>query len=85
MNARTVFSVLEETVAQQGPAPALHQPIGGGKYQIYTWTDYRQAVIEIGLGLADMGVAHGDICAIQSETRAEFYLVDLAIMAIGGS
>ncbi len=83
MNARTVFSVLEETVAQQGPAPALHQPIGGGKYQTYTWTDYRQAVIEIALGLADLGVSHGDIVAIQMETRAEFYLVDTAIMAIG--
>ncbi len=83
MSARTVFSVLEETVAQQGPAPALHQPVGGGKYKTYSWTDYRAAVMEIALGLADMGVAHGDIVAIQSETRAEFYLVDVAIMAMG--
>ena len=72
MNARTVFSVLEETVAQQGAAAALHQPKGGGKYTIYSWMDYRTAVIEIAVGLADLGVAHGDIVAIQSETRAEF-------------
>jgi len=83
MSARTVFTVLEETVAQQGSAPALHQPKGDGKYTVYTWNDYRTAVIEIGLGLADLGVVHGDIVAIQSETRAEFYLVDLAIMSIG--
>ena len=78
-----MFSVLEETVAQQGKAAALHQPKGGGKYIIYTWTDYRTAVMEIALGLADLGVVHGDIVAIQSETRAEFYLADMAIMAIG--
>ncbi len=83
MNARTVFSVLEETVAQQGAAAALHQPKGGGKYTIYSWMEYRTAVIEIALGLADLGVAHGDIVAIQSETRAEFYLADMAIMSIG--
>ena len=83
MSARTVFTVLEETVAQQGSAPALHQPKGDGKYTVYTWNDYRTAVIEIALGLADLGVVHGDIVAIQSETRAEFYLVDLAIMSIG--
>jgi long-chain acyl-CoA synthetase len=83
MNARTVFSVLEETVAQQGPSPALHQPIGGGQYTTFTWTEYRAAVIEIALGLADLGVTHGQIVAIQSETRAEFYLVDMAIMSIG--
>ncbi len=83
MNARTVFTVLEETVAQQGAAAALHQPKGGGKYTVYSWLDYRAAVIEIGLGLADLGVAHGDIVAIQSETRAEFYLADMAIMSIG--
>ncbi len=83
MNARTVYSVLEETVAQRGPAPALHQPAGGGQYTVYTWTQYRAAVIEIALGLANLGVRKGDIVAIQSETRAEFYLVDVAIMSIG--
>lgn len=83
MNARTVFTVLEETVAQQGAAPALHQPKGGGKYTVYSWNDYRAAVVEMALGLADLGVVHGDIVAIQSETRAEFYLADLAIMSIG--
>ncbi|MBY0507599.1 MAG: long-chain fatty acid--CoA ligase [Bryobacteraceae bacterium] len=83
MHARTVFTVLEETVAQQGNAPALHQPKGGGKYTVYTWNDYRTAVVELGVGLAGLGVKHGDIVAIQSETRAEFYLADLAIMSIG--
>ena len=78
-----MFSVLEDTVAQQGAAAALHQPKGGGKYTIYSWNDYRTAVIEIALGLADLGVAHGDIVAIQSETRAEFYLADMAIMSMG--
>ncbi len=83
MNARTVFTVLEETVAQQGAKPALHQPKGNGKYTVYSWTEYRDAVIEIAVGLADLGVGHGDMVAIQSETRAEFYLADMGIMAMG--
>lgn len=83
MGARTIYSVLETSAQTYGNAPALHQPIGKGKYQTYSWSEYKQAVEEIACGLRRLGVGKGDIVALYSETRAEFYLADLGIMANG--
>ena len=83
MSSRTVYSVLEEAARKHGKHPALHQPLGNGKYQSYSWIEYKQAVEEIACGLRRFGIAQGDIVALQSETRAEFYLADLGIMAAG--
>ncbi|MBV8817503.1 MAG: AMP-binding protein, partial [Acidobacteriaceae bacterium] len=83
MSERTVFRVLEETAEKHPDLPALHQPLGKGKYQSYTWKDYRDAAQEIACGLHALGVAKGDIVTNFSETRAEFYLADLGIMAMG--
>jgi long-chain acyl-CoA synthetase len=85
MNLRTIYQVLEETTAREGAKPALHQPTpkGDGRYVIYTWTDFRDIAREIALGLRSLGVQKGDIVAIYSETRAEFYLVDIGVMANG--
>jgi long-chain acyl-CoA synthetase len=86
--ARSVFQVLHETVQQQGDRPALHQPKGGkgntGQYTVYSWTDYRAIVMEVACGLHQLGVSRGDVVALQSETRAEFYFADLGVMAMGG-
>lgn len=86
MSFTTVFSVLEQTAAKHGKAAALHQPLHGTKptqYRTYSWIEYRDAVIEIACGLRKLGVKPGDIVAIYSETRAEFYLADLGVMASG--
>lgn len=84
---RSVFTVLEETARRHGNALALHQPTGakdGTGYRTYSWTDWLQISRELALGLYSLGLRKGDIACILSETRAEFYLVDLAIMGIGG-
>ena len=86
MPLRTVFQVLEETVTAHGTKPALKQPIPGErgkKYRTWTWNEHREAVEKIALGLDSLGIRKGDVVATCSETRAEFYLVDLAIMSIG--
>src|SRR5216683_3116702 len=86
MNPRTVFQVLEDSAARYGKAIALHQPVHNGdqrKYQTYTWQEYRQAVLEIAAGLRAIGIQKGDIVALDSETRAEFYLSDIGVMANG--
>ena len=83
MLARTVYTMLEDTAALHGARPALHQPIGGGKYRVYIWSEVRDLVRWTAVGLSTMGIAKGDIVALQSETRAEFYLADLAVMASG--
>jgi long-chain acyl-CoA synthetase len=89
MSERTVFTVLDQTADRHGDRAALQQPLGASgsglkdKYRTYTWNEYRQIVREIAVGLRVIGVAKGDIVALQSETRAEFYLADLGVMSSG--
>ncbi len=81
-----MYRVLEETAAQFGSALALHQPyLEGGKKKYRTWTfhQYKVAAEEIAAGLRSLGVGKGDVVALDSETRAEFYLSDLGILTNG--
>ncbi|HTS78112.1 MAG TPA: long-chain fatty acid--CoA ligase [Bryobacteraceae bacterium] len=83
MRARTVYAVLESTANAHPSNAALHQPLGGGKYRAWTWREYLDWVRQIAVGLRAMGVRKGDIVALESETRAEFYLADLGVMTAG--
>jgi long-chain acyl-CoA synthetase len=83
MKARTVYTVLEETAAKYPEKAALHQPLGGGKYRTWTWREYRDTVQQIAVGIRELGVQKGSIVALQSETRAEFYLTDIGVMTSG--
>ncbi len=84
MGPRTVYTMLKESVAAYGSAAALHQPVGG-KYETYTWPQYETAVREIAAGLRQLGIRKGDIVALGSETRVEFYLADIGIMTTGAA
>lgn len=87
MPGRTVFTVLEETASQFGDAIALYQPSGSKEnkgYRTYSWNDWLRNSREIALGLRTLGLGKGEIVCILSETRVEFYLVDLGIMGAGG-
>ena len=87
MPGRTVFTVLEETASQFGNAIALYQPTGSKEnkgYRTYSWNDWLRNSRDIALGLRALGLSKGDIVCILSETRVEFYLVDLGIMGAGG-
>jgi long-chain acyl-CoA synthetase len=78
-----MYAVLEQAAQRYGNAPALYQPVGQGQYQTYSWVEYKCAVQEIACGLRKLGIGKGDVVAIHAETRAEFYLADLGIMANG--
>ncbi len=87
MPGRNVFTVLRETARLQGDHASLHQPIGSKakrEYQVYSWNDWARISREIAVGLKTLGLAKGEIVCVLSETRAEFYLVDIGIMAGGG-
>jgi long-chain acyl-CoA synthetase len=86
MALRTVFTVLDEAAAKFGSQAALHQPYssqGRTRYRTWSWTEYRDAAREIACGLRRLGLVRGDIVALASETRAEFYLADIGVMAAG--
>ncbi len=52
------------------------QPPGG--YLTYSWNQYLRAAEEIAAGLRSLGIGKGDMVALNSETRLEFYLAELA-------
>ena len=83
--ARTLTQVLEETARAHGSAIALRQPSDSapGGYLTHTWNEYRDAAGEIAAGLDALGVAKGDVVALNSETRLEFYLADFGILGNG--
>ena len=83
MTPRTLYQVLAETARVHGDAPALRQPAPDGSYLVYSWNQYRQAAEEIAAGLRSLGIAKGDVVALNSETRLEFYLADLGILTNG--
>jgi long-chain acyl-CoA synthetase len=83
VRVKTVWGVLETTAAAYPDRIALQQPAGGGKYRAWTWREYAGTVRQIAVGLRAAGVNKGDMVALQSETRAEFYLADQAVMACG--
>jgi long-chain acyl-CoA synthetase len=80
---RTLWTVLDGTAARYPDSPALQQPTGDGHYRTWTYGQYRDTVREVAVGLRSFGVAAGEIVGLQSETRAEFYLADLAVMSAG--
>ncbi len=84
-NARTLTQVLEETARVHGDSPALRQPSDAapGGYVVYSWNEYLKAADEISAGLDALGVAKGDVVALDSETRLEFYIADLGILGNG--
>ena len=82
MPSRTVYQVLVEAAHSHGDAPALRQPADSG-YTTYSWKQYQRAVEEIAAGLHALGLRKGDVVALNSETRLEFYLADLGVMTNG--
>jgi len=79
---RTLYQVLAESARRYGDAPALRQPAGQG-YLTLSWKQYLAAAEEVAAGLRDLGIGKGDIVCLNSETRLEFYVADLGILANG--
>ena len=83
---RTLFQVLEQSALAHGDASALYEPVtqdGARGWKPWSWNEYRRAAEEIAAGLRSLGIGKGDIVALDSETRLEFYLADLGIVANG--
>ena len=85
MPARTLYQVLTETARQYGDATALRQPWGLEPYRTLSWNQYQRAAEEIAAGLRELGIGNGEIVALNSETRLEFYLADLGIVTNGSA
>ncbi len=70
MKPRTVYTVLEETAQAHPNRTALQQPMGGGKYKSWTWSEYRDTVRQVAVGLrADRHRERGDCRAAIRDSR----------------
>jgi long-chain acyl-CoA synthetase len=83
---RTVYGLFIQAAQTYGNQPALYYQVHGqGKreWRNLSWLEYKQAVEEVAAGLHALGVFHGDIVALDSETRLEFYLADAGVIVAG--
>ncbi len=80
---RTVYRMLRTAAETWGARPALHQPSGKGAYRSWSWRQYERTAAWVAGALRASGIRKGDVVGLASETRAEFYLADLGIMAAG--
>jgi long-chain acyl-CoA synthetase len=78
-----VWTVLDATASKYPERAALQQPQGNGAYRTWTWRAYRDTVRQLAVGLRAIGLQKGDFVGLASETRAEFYLADIAVMSAG--
>lgn len=86
MSDRTVYGLFIHAAQSFGQLPALHfQSLSEGKreWRSLSWLEYKRAVEEVAAGLHSLGVRHGDVVALDSETRLEFYLADGGILVAG--
>ncbi|QUX30722.1 long-chain fatty acid--CoA ligase [Nocardiopsis akebiae] len=77
-------------VAESPDSEAFSYPLPGAsgtpeKWETLTWSQTRDRVRDIALGLHDLGVTPQARCAIASSTRVEWILADLAVLCAGGA
>ncbi|APC36680.1 long-chain fatty acid--CoA ligase [Nocardiopsis dassonvillei] len=77
-------------VAESPDSEAFSYPLPGAsgtpeKWETLTWSQTRDRVRDIALGLHDLGVTPQARCAIVSSTRVEWILADMAVLCAGGA
>ncbi|WP_285728657.1 long-chain fatty acid--CoA ligase [Nocardiopsis sp. ATB16-24] len=87
---RSVPGMFLSRVAESGDAEAFSHPVpdpGGAPetWETLTWSQTRDRVRDLALGLHSLGVTSQARCAIVSSTRIEWILADLAVLCAGGA
>ncbi|WP_160051571.1 long-chain fatty acid--CoA ligase [Nocardiopsis sp. FR26] len=75
-------------VAESGDAAAFTHPVpdgGSETWEQLTWSQTRDRVRDLALGLHALGVTPQARCAIVSSTRIEWILADMAVLCAGGA
>jgi long-subunit acyl-CoA synthetase (AMP-forming) len=85
IEGKTLCSVFAETVARRGDAEALVSRARTGESRSLTWTQYREQVRAVALGLHALGIAPGSFGVIMARNRAEHVIADLGIVHAGGT
>lgn len=80
--SRTIADLLPRAAELYGDRVALKHK-AGGEWRDVTYAEVGEIVTEIGLGLIDLGIEHGERVCILANTRPEWTYADFAITATG--
>jgi len=72
-------------VASTPDADAFYHPTSNGQWATLKWQDVGERVRNIAGGLRSLGLDNEERCAILSNTRVEWILVDIGILCSGGA
>lgn len=84
MQATTLIEMLLEVVQAHGAKTSLMTKKAGA-YQGFSYNEFLNRVKYFALGLASLGIKHGDRVAVISENRPEWAIADFGILALGAT
>jgi long-chain acyl-CoA synthetase len=76
VDGQTLCDLYSRNAAQYGDWPALSWQADDGAWRSTTWREYRELCADVAVGLADLGVEHGDFVAIMAGNRPEHVVAD---------
>ena len=79
----TITGLFRDRCRKYGKAVA-HREKELGVWTAYSWEDYRNHAMWVGLALSKLGLKRGEVVSILSENRREWLYADLGIIAMGG-
>jgi len=82
MNANNLVGLFQNIADKFGEKLALMEK-RDGTYEGITYKEFDDRVRQCALGLASLGIAHGDRVALIAENRPEWPIVDLGILSLG--
>ncbi|MQA97352.1 MAG: AMP-binding protein [Streptosporangiales bacterium] len=82
IQGKTLCDWFAQAAELHGDAPALSDLVDG-QWKTLTWSEYRQAALEIAAGYAALGVGPGDAVALMMPNRSEHLLADQGALHAG--
>ncbi|HEX9363531.1 MAG TPA: AMP-dependent synthetase/ligase [Candidatus Dormibacteraeota bacterium] len=84
VSGKTVCTAFADAVAKWGDRPALHWK-ENGDWRTSTWSEYRDQVAAVTLGLRSLGFGPGQFGLIMARNVPEHVIADLGIVHAGGA
>jgi long-chain acyl-CoA synthetase len=79
IEGRTVVDIFAQNAREHPSLPAIHWRVGD-EWNELTWSEYRDAVVEVAAGLIDLGIGRGDFIALMAANRPEHVIADLGVV-----
>ena len=84
MEAKTLAEMFQNVVTQHGQKTSLMQKVAG-EFEGFSYAEFGERVKNFALGLASLGITHGDRVALISENRPEWAISDFGMLSIGAT